>query len=198
MDRLEIITDTNTDTENYQIIGFNGDHAEKYAITVDYMENTIKWMLDQRNRSRYGNITVIYGARSPGELLYKGELKAWDAVDGIDMHVTVDKGDDNWKGREGFVPAVLQEVAPSAENATALVCGPPIMLRFTMMPLSELGFKPEQIVTSLERKMSCGFGKCGRCGVGSKFVCKDKLRQSSRKALIASAARSDHRLKTRR
>ncbi len=142
-----------------------------FAFTT--LRATIKWLMDDRNRSKYKKITVIYGARSPGELLYKEELKAWEAVDGIDMHVTVDKGDENWKGREGFVPAVLQEVAPGAENATALVCGPPIMLKFTMKPLLDLGFRPERIVTSLERKMSCGFGKCGRCGVGSKFVCKD-------------------------
>jgi NAD(P)H-flavin reductase len=142
-----------------------------FAFTT--LRATIKWMLDEGNRARYKNITVIYGARSPGELLYKEELKAWEAASGIDMHVTVDKGDENWKGREGFVPTVLQEVAPSAADATALVCGPPIMLKFTMKPLLDLGFTPEQIVTSLERKMSCGVGKCGRCGVGSKFVCKD-------------------------
>ena len=142
-----------------------------FAFTT--LRATIRWMLDDRNRSRYKNITVIYGARSPGELLYKEELKAWEAASGIDMYVTVDKGDENWKGREGFVPAVLQEVAPSSADATALVCGPPIMLKFTMQPLLQLGFTPERIVTSLERKMSCGFGKCGRCGVGSKFVCKD-------------------------
>lgn len=91
----------------------------------------------------------------------------------IDMYVTVDKGDESWKGREGFVPTVLKEVAPSSENAVILVCGPPIMLKFTMMPILELGFTPERIFTSLERRMTCGLGKCGRCNVGSKYVCKD-------------------------
>ena len=89
------------------------------------------------------------------------------------MHITVDRGDENWKGREGFVPAVLKEVAPSSENAFVLVCGPPIMLKFTMVPLRELGFSPDRIITSLERRMSCGVGKCGRCNVGQKYVCKD-------------------------
>jgi NAD(P)H-flavin reductase len=125
-----------------------------FAFTT--LRATIRYMLDEKNRSRFKNITVIYGARSPGELLYKSELR-----------------DENWKGREGFVPTVLQEVAPSAENAVVLVCGPPIMLKFTMPPLLELGFAPNRIITSLERRMSCGIGKCGRCNIGSKYVCKD-------------------------
>jgi NAD(P)H-flavin reductase len=144
-----------------------------FAFTT--LRSTIRYMLDERNRGKYEKITAIYGARSPGELLYKDELKAWESSSDIDFHVTVDKGDEGWKGREGFVPTVLQEVAPSAEDATALVCGPPIMLKFTMLPLLELGFTPEQIVTSLERRMACGVGKCGRCMVGNRntYVCKD-------------------------
>ncbi len=89
------------------------------------------------------------------------------------MHITVDKGDGNWKGRVGLVPNVLREVAPSSENSIALVCGPPVMLKYTMPPLLDLGFSPERIVTSLERRMSCGIGKCGRCNIGGEFVCKD-------------------------
>ncbi len=142
-----------------------------FAFTT--LRATIKYMLKDKNRSRFKNLTVIYGARSPGELLYKSELEAWEKQDGIDLYVTVDKGNDTWKGREGFVPTVLQEVAPSSENAVALVCGPPIMLKFTMVPLMKLGFKPENIITSLERRMSCGIGKCGRCNVGKDYVCKD-------------------------
>jgi sulfhydrogenase subunit gamma (sulfur reductase) len=142
-----------------------------FAFTT--LRATIRYMLDPKMRSSYGKITLIYGARSPGELLYKAELAEWQARKDVDVHITVDKGDDNWKGRVGVVPAVLTQVAPSAENAVALVCGPPVMLHFTMPPLLQLGFTPENIFTSLERKMSCGVGKCGRCGVGSKYVCKD-------------------------
>jgi NAD(P)H-flavin reductase len=142
-----------------------------FAFTT--LRSTIRYMLHTKNRSRYKNITVIYGARSPGELIYKSELKEWEERDDIKMHITVDKGDENWKGREGFVPTVLKEVSPSSENAVCLVCGPPIMLKFTMVPLMDLGFSPERIVTSLERRMSCGIGKCGRCNIGSKYVCKD-------------------------
>ena len=142
-----------------------------FAFTT--LRSTIRYMLHGSNRSRFGNVTVIYGARSPGELIYKDELREWEERDDIEMFVTVDKGDESWTGREGFVPTVLREVAPSSENAITLVCGPPIMLRFTMLPLMDLGFTPERIITSLERRMSCGIGKCGRCNIGSKYVCKD-------------------------
>ena len=85
----------------------------------------------------------------------------------------MDKGDAGWKGRAGFVPTVLKEAAPRAENALVLLCGPPIMLKFTMVILLDLGFTHECIYTSLERRMSCGVGKCGRCSIGGKYVCRE-------------------------
>ena len=142
-----------------------------FAFTT--LRSLINYMIFPENRGRFGKITVIYGARNPGLLLYKDELKAWAERGDIDLNVTVDKGDEGWKGREGFVPAVTKDVAPSAENAVAVVCGPPIMIRFTLPVLFELGFKKENILTSLEMRMKCGIGKCGRCNVGSKYVCKD-------------------------
>jgi NAD(P)H-flavin reductase len=142
-----------------------------FAVTT--LRSTIRYLLHEKNRSRFKDITVLYGARSPGELIYKSELKQWEERDDITMYITVDKGDENWKGRVGLVPNVLKEVAPSSENGIVLVCGPPIMLKYTMLPLLDLGFTPERIVTSLERRMSCGIGKCGRCNIGSRYVCKD-------------------------
>lgn len=142
-----------------------------FAFTT--LRSTIRYLLHEKNRSRFKDITVLYGARTPGELIYKSELKEWEGKDDISMYVTVDKGDENWKGRVGLVPNVLKEVAPSSENSIALVCGPPIMLKYTMVPLLDLGFSPEIIVTSLERRMSCGIGKCGRCNISSRYVCKD-------------------------
>jgi NAD(P)H-flavin reductase len=118
-------------------------------------------------------VTVVYGARSPGELLYKSELSQWKERDDIITHITVDKGDELWNGLVGFVPNVLKQKAPSSQNAAALVCGPPIMLKFTIPVLCELGFSEESIYTSLERKMSCGIGKCGKCNVEDKYICKD-------------------------
>lgn len=142
-----------------------------FAFTT--LRATIRYLLHESVRKNYGALTVIYGARSPGELLYKQELSQWQQRSDIIAHITVDKGDSSWKGREGFVPAVVSAVAPSADDAACIVCGPPIMLKFTMPPLLELGFAPEAIITSQERKMSCGIGKCGRCNIGSMYVCKD-------------------------
>ena len=142
-----------------------------FAFTT--LRATIKYLLDEGNRRRFGTITAIYGARSPGELIYKKELKEWEERDDIHMHVTVDKGDENWKGREGFVPTVLKEVAPNSDKAIVLVCGPPIMLKFTIPVLTDLEFAPEDIFLSLEMRMKCGIGKCGRCNIGKVYVCKD-------------------------
>lgn len=142
-----------------------------FAFTT--LRSLINYMLHENNRSRFGNITVVYGARAPGLLIYKDELTAWEARDDINLNVTVDKGDETWKGREGFVPAVCKEVAPSSENAVTVICGPPVMIRFTLPVFFELGFSKENIITSLEMRMKCGVGKCGRCNVGNKYVCKD-------------------------
>ncbi len=142
-----------------------------FAFTT--LRSTIRYVLHEKNRARFKKITLVYGARSPGELLYKEELEQWQGRDDIETHITVDKGDESWTGKEGFVPAVLKEVAPNPDNAVALVCGPPIMLKFTLPVLTELGFGPGEIITSLENRMKCGIGLCGRCNIGSKYVCKD-------------------------
>lgn len=142
-----------------------------FAFTT--LRSLINYMIHGDNRSKFGKITVIYGARNPGLLLYKEELKAWAARGDIDLNVTVDKGDEGWTGKEGFVPAVTKEVAPSAHQTVAVVCGPPVMIRFTLPVLFELGFEKANILTSLEMRMKCGIGKCGRCNVGHKYVCKD-------------------------
>jgi NAD(P)H-flavin reductase len=142
-----------------------------FAFTT--LRSTINYLLDEKIRGDYGALTVLYGARGPGELLYKSELAQWQKRGDLTTHVTVDKGDDSWKGRVGLVPVALKEIAPSAANAACILCGPPIMLKFTLPPLLELGFSPSAIITSLERKMTCGIGKCGRCNVGLYYVCKD-------------------------
>jgi len=101
-------------------------------------------------------------------------LAAWEQRDDINMHITVDGTDDpNWKYNIGFVPAITKQKAPSSENAYAIVCGPPIMIKFTLPVLTELGFPSERIITSLEMRMKCGIGICGRCNIGTEYVCKD-------------------------
>jgi len=142
-----------------------------FAFTT--LRSTIQYMLGETNRAEFGNLILVYGARSPGELLYKDELKEWETREDIETHITVDKGDENWKGQEGFVPTVLEQVAPSPNNAIVLVCGPPIMLKFTLPVLTKLGFGNSEIITSLEMRMKCGIGLCGRCNIGSKYVCRD-------------------------
>ena len=146
--------------------------AGGFAFTT--LRSTIVYLLDPDNRKRFKDITVVYGSRTPGMLLYKEELAAWEARDDIKMHITVDGTDDpDWKYNVGFVPAITEKKAPNAENAYALVCGPPIMIKFTQPVLEKLGFPPERIIMSLENRMKCGVGMCGRCSVGPEFVCKD-------------------------
>jgi len=143
-----------------------------FAFTT--LRSSIVYMLDPANRPRFGDITVVYGARSPGLLLYKDELAAWEQRDDIRMHITVDAtSDPDWRYNVGFVPAVTKQKAPSSDNAYAIICGPPIMIKFTLPVLTELGFPPDRIISSLEMRMKCGIGICGRCNIGTEYVCKD-------------------------
>lgn len=131
------------------------------------------FMLDDRNRGRFGDITVIYGARNPGLVLYKDELEEWGKRDDLSLYMTVDSANGDWNGRVGLIPNIVKEVAPSADNTYALVCGPPVMIRFTLPVLQELGFPSDKTLLSLEMRMKCGLGMCGRCNIGSKYVCAD-------------------------
>ncbi len=142
-----------------------------FAFTT--LRSSIIYMLE--NRSKFGQIHVIYGARSPGMLLYRDELAAWEERDDIHMHITVDATEDpEWKYNIGFVPTITEQKAPPGEDDTvAIVCGPPIMIKFTQPVLDNLGYHHDNIIMSLENRMKCGIGMCGRCNVGQEFVCKD-------------------------
>lgn len=126
-------------------------------------------------RDKFGNITIVYGARTVDDLVYKDELAEWQRRDDLCTVLTVDPGGerDGWGGKIGFVPTVLEEADPDSHNSVAIVCGPPIMIKFTLPILEKLGFPSESVFTTLENRMKCGFGKCGRCNVGSVYVCKD-------------------------
>ncbi len=143
--------------------------AGGFAFTT--LRATLLYML--ANRGDYGKITVIYGARTPGLLLYRDELKAWAERDDLDTYITIDREAPGWDGLVGFVPTVAGQVAPSPENAAALICGPPIMIKFTMPPLEKIGWTDDQVYLSLENRMKCGQGVCGHCNVGPVYVCKD-------------------------
>ncbi|MBV6477384.1 MAG: Anaerobic sulfite reductase subunit B [Ignavibacteria bacterium] len=134
---------------------------------------TIEYVLD--NRDQYKNIIIIYGARSTGDLIYKDEVKEWIDRKDVKTIITVDPGGESpsWKGEVGFVPTVLEKTAPASENTAAILCGPPVMIKFTIPVLTGLGFKDDDIYTTLENRMKCGLGKCGRCNIGNVYVCKD-------------------------
>lgn len=126
-------------------------------------------------RDKYKDLTIIYGARTVADLVYKNELKEWEERPDIKLVTTVDPGGQtkDWKGEIGFVPSILEKVAPSSDNTVSILCGPPVMIKFTIPVLKKLGFQNKNIYTTLENRMKCGFGKCGRCNVGKVFVCKD-------------------------
>ncbi|MBW1667637.1 MAG: FAD/NAD(P)-binding protein [Deltaproteobacteria bacterium] len=143
-----------------------------FAFTT--LRSSIIYMLHPENRNKYEDITVVYGARTPGMLLYKQELEEWEKRDDINMHITVDATQDpTWKYNIGFVPTITEQKIKTADNAIAIVCGPPIMIKFTQPVLEKIGFPPERIILSLEMRMKCGIGLCGRCNIGDKYVCKD-------------------------
>ncbi len=128
-------------------------------------------VLDQRDK--YGKVTIVYGARNSGLCLYKADIESWYDRSDMVIHQAIDVPEEGWDHHVGYVPDVVKKVAPAPKNTSAIVCGPPIMTKFTLPILSELGFPPEEIYTSLEKRMKCGVGKCGRCNIGSKYVCKD-------------------------
>jgi sulfhydrogenase subunit gamma (sulfur reductase) len=131
----------------------------------------IQTILD--DRPAYGKLTILWAARMPSLLIFKDELDAWRSAPDTVVHLTVDQGDENWQGNVGLITELLERVAPSAENAATITCGPPVMIKFVMLALAKLGFAPEQMIMTLEAKMKCGMGKCGRCNLGEKYVCVD-------------------------
>ena len=142
-----------------------------FALTT--LRSLAKYILHEKNRSRFKEITFMAAARDPGELLFKYDLQEWAKRDDIKLIQSIDKEGNGWTGKVGLASPVLKEIGTSPENAYTIVCGPPIMIITCMAVLVELGFKPDQIINSLEMRMKCGIGKCGRCNIGSKYVCKD-------------------------
>lgn len=125
-----------------------------------------------RHRADYGHLTVIYGARSVEDLCFKDDLfNNWPQVEDMDVYVTIDREQEGWDGHVGFVPDYVKELAPAPQ--TAIICGPPVMIKFSLPALSDLGFADENILTTLEMRMKCGVGKCGRCNIGHCYVCLD-------------------------
>jgi sulfhydrogenase subunit gamma (sulfur reductase) len=125
------------------------------------------------HRAEYGRLTILWAARSPSLLVFTDEYEAWQAAPDTELHLTVDVGDPQWSGHVGLITQLLEKVAPVPQETMAILCGPPIMIKFVILGLQKLGFADEQMIMTLEAKMKCGIGKCGRCNMGEKFVCLD-------------------------
>ncbi|HAC60938.1 MAG TPA: hydrogenase [Lachnospiraceae bacterium] len=125
------------------------------------------------HREDYGTINILYGSRSKKDLVKLEEIQnVWEKAPNTNVYLTIDREDPEWNGHVGFVPTYLKEVGFDTD-LTAIICGPPIMIKFCLQGLTELGFSKEQVYTTLELRMKCGIGKCGRCNIGTKYVCKD-------------------------
>jgi len=116
---------------------------------------------------------VVFGARNPGLFLYKPDIATWHKRQDITLHQAIDCPEEGWCHLTGYVPDVVKRLAPPAGNTVAFVCGPRVMIDFTLPVLGGLGFPEERIYISLERRMKCGIGMCGRCNIGPRYVCTD-------------------------
>jgi NAD(P)H-flavin reductase len=124
-------------------------------------------------RKDYGKISLLYGARSPLDMAFAYELEDWMRRPDLDCTLTIDAPFEGWRHKVGLIPNVLLELAPAPKNCLAVICGPPIMIKFTVQALEKLQFAPENIITTLEKRMKCGIGICGRCNIGGRYVCMD-------------------------
>lgn len=135
------------------------------------LRSVINYVRD--NREKYGTVDIVYGSRSKDDLVdYREIVEEWEKTEDFHVHLTIDREQEGWDGHVGFVPNYVKELAPDVKK-TVLMCGPPIMIKFTLQGLMELGFDKTRIYTTMELRMKCGIGKCGRCNIGSKYVCKD-------------------------
>lgn len=169
-------------------VGFRGPYGNRFplelmegrnlyfvggGIGMAALRGLLQFTLDQRDR--FGEIFILNAARTVADIVYKQEMEEWAKVEGVTVVKTVDPGGEtpDWDGKVGLAPNVFEELAPRPDGNIVITCGPPIMIRFMLQALDRLGFRPEQVVTTLENKMKCGLGKCGRCNIGRYYVCKD-------------------------
>ena len=135
------------------------------------LRSVINYVRD--NRANYGKVQIVYGSRSMNDLVdYNEIINEWMKDDGIEVNLTIDREQEGWDGHVGFIPNYVKELKPDLSK-TVVMCGPPIMIKFTLAGLKELGFNETQVFTTMELRMKCAVGKCGRCNIGNKYVCKD-------------------------
>ncbi len=170
-----------------QEIGIRGPYGNGFPVDTDFagkdllfiaggiglapLRSVINYCRD--NRDKYGSIDIVYGSRSKDDLVdYQEILDEWMAEDGVNVYLTIDREQEGWSGHVGFVPNYVKELGFDV-GKTAVICGPPIMIKFTLAGLVEMGFDKSRVYTTMELRMKCGVGKCGRCNIGDKYVCKD-------------------------
>jgi sulfite reductase subunit B len=135
------------------------------------LRSLINEVLDQRGS--FGRVIILYGTKNPSEILFKDELLEWAEREDVEFHMTVDRGDENWRGHVGVITTLFPRVTLNPRNTVAATCGPPIMYRFVLMELLGKGIPESQIYLSLERRMKCGVGKCGHCQINDLYCCQD-------------------------
>jgi NAD(P)H-flavin reductase len=171
-----------------QVVGFRGPYGNHFPID-DWKGRDLVFigggigmaalrsaMLEVIERkSEFGDVVILNGARTVGDMVYKAEMPAWQMVEGVEVVRTVDPGGEtkDWDGEIGLLPNVFEGLELSPEGRIVVACGPPVMLHYLFLSLGKTGFEPEQVVTTLENKMKCGIGHCGRCYVGPFSVCRD-------------------------
>jgi NAD(P)H-flavin reductase len=135
------------------------------------LRSLIKQVLDERDS--FGRVIILYGARDPSQLLFRDELAQWQARDDVELHVTVDRGDESWTGNVGVITTLFPKIKVNPRSTVAVTVGPPIVYRFVLMELLSKGMQDGRIFLSLERRMKCGLGKCGHCQINGAYVCQE-------------------------
>lgn len=170
-----------------QMITIRGPYGNGFPVETDFkgkdllfiaggiglapLRSVINYCRD--NRENYGSLHVIYGARSADDLVdYDEIMNEWMTDGNTRVDLTIDRPQDGWDGHVGFIPNFVEELQPDLSR-TVLICGPPVMIKFTLENLKKMGFNETQVYTTMELRMKCGIGKCGRCNIGDKYVCKD-------------------------
>jgi NAD(P)H-flavin reductase len=135
------------------------------------LKSLIDYTIAKRND--FGRIIIVYGTKSPAEILYKEEIKMWQKMPDVEFHMTVDRPDDTWKGKVGVITTLIPPLNLDVNNTIAAVVGPPVMYKFVLMALKSKRMPDDNIYLSLERRMKCGVGKCGHCQINGCYVCQD-------------------------
>ncbi len=181
------VTDWLHAIEPGQQITIRGPYGNGFPVDTDFLHKDLVFIAGgiglaplrsvinyvRHYRDRYGAVDIVYGARSKDDLVdYQEILDEWSREEGFHVHLTIDNPQEGWDGHVGFVPNYVKELGFDT-GKTVVMCGPPIMIKFTLAGLLELGFRKDQVYTTFELKMKCALGKCGRCNIGDKYVCKD-------------------------